>query len=144
MALMRYDPFREFDRLAEQFFGTTARAPWMPMDAVRRADRVELRFDLPGVAPDAIDVSVERNVLTVKAERSWWPEEGDEVLARERPQGTYTRQVFLGEALDTDRLTANYDQGVLTIEVPVAEEAKARKVEITVGESQRLQVTSGS
>ena len=123
-----YDPFREFDRLT--------RSPWMPMDAVRQGDQVELRFDLPGVAPDTIDVDVERNVLTVKAERHWTPENGDHVLARERTQGTFSRQVLLGDALDPERLEAHYDHGVLTVRVPVAEQAKPRKVQIHVGSPQ--------
>src|SRR5213075_2345941 len=97
--LVRYDPFRPFDRPA-------SRRTWMPMDAVRHDQRVELRFDLPGVAPDSIDVEVERNVLTVRAERSWAPAEGAEVLVRERQQGAVTRQVTLGESLDADRLEA--------------------------------------
>jgi HSP20 family protein len=97
---------------------------------------VELRFDLPGVSPDAIDVSVERNVLTVKAERSWIPAEGDEVLARERTHGSWTRQVLLGDALDTEKLNASFDHGVLTVTLPVAEQAKPRKVEINVGDPQ--------
>jgi|SRR5687768_5981206 len=134
--LMRYDPFRELDRFTEGFFGGPGRSPWMPMDAVRRGDHVELRFDLPGVAPDSIDVSVERNVLTVKAERSWIPSEGDEVLARERTHGTWSRQVLLGDALDTETLKAGYDHGVLTLTIPVAERAKPRKVEISVGDPQ--------
>jgi len=143
--LMRYDPFREMDRFTEGFFGGPARAPWMPMDAVRRGDHVELRFDLPGVSPDSIDVSVERNVLTVKAERSWIPSEGDEILARERTQGTWTRQVLLGDALDTDALQAAYDHGVLTLTIPVAERAKPRKVEIAVGQAEpALEVGSNS
>jgi len=91
-----YDAFREFDRVT--------RGSWMPMDAVRQGDQVELRFDLPGVAPDTIDVDVERNVLTVKAERHWAPANGDQVLARERTQGTFSRQVLLGDALDPERL----------------------------------------
>ena len=123
-----YDPFREFDRLT--------RSPWMPMDAERQGDQVELRFDLPGVAPDTIDVDVERNVLTVKAERHWTPENGDHVLARERTQGTFSRQVLLGDALDPERLEAHYDHGVLTVRVPVAEQAKPRKVKIHVGSPQ--------
>jgi HSP20 family protein len=130
MAVLRYDPFREMDRFTEQVFGGQAQTPWMPMDAVRKGDRVEVVFDVPGVDPEAIEVSVERNVLTVKAERSWWPAEGDEILARERSQGTYTRQVMLSEALDTDRLEAHYEHGVLRISVPVAEQAKPRRVEI--------------
>jgi HSP20 family protein len=94
---------------------------------------VTLRFDLPGVSLDSIDLTVERNVLTVKAERTWQPSEGDEVLARERPHGSVTRQVMLGESLETDRLEARYDAGVLTITIPVAEQAKPRKVEIQSG-----------
>ena len=124
--LVRYDPFRTFDRPA-------ARRSWMPMDAVRHDHHVELRFDLPGVSPESIDVEVERNVLTVSAERTWAPAEGAEVLVRERSQGAVTRQVTLGESLDTDRLDASYDAGVLTLSIPVAEQAKPRKVEIHVG-----------
>ncbi|MGH9030964.1 MAG: Hsp20/alpha crystallin family protein, partial [Acidimicrobiia bacterium] len=94
---MRYDPFRELDRFTEGLFGTAARAPWMPMDAVRHDDHVEIHFDLPGVRPDSIDLTVERNVLTVKAERDWFPAEGVEVLTRERTQGAFSRQVLLSE-----------------------------------------------
>jgi HSP20 family protein len=106
------------------------------MDAVRHGDHVELVFDLPGVAPESVDVDVERNVLTVRAERHWAPAEGDQVLARERTQGTFTRQVLLGDALDTERLEAHYDHGVLTVRVPLAEQAKPRKVQIHVGSPQ--------
>jgi HSP20 family protein len=132
--LMRYDPFRELDRYTDQLFGSGSRKAWMPMDAVRKSDGVELHFDLPGVAPDSIDVSVERNVLTVKAERTWFLGEGEEALAKERAHGAFTRQVFLGEALDTERLAARYDHGVLTITIPTAEQAKPRKIEIEVSE----------
>jgi len=133
--LVRYDPFREFDR-------KTSRRQWMPMDAVRHDQRVELRFDLPGIEPDSLDVEVERNVLTVRAERSWTPTEGDEVLAQERPQGSVARQVMLGDALDAERLEATYHAGVLTIAIPVAEQAKARKVEIQQGSKEPLEVAS--
>ena len=124
---MWYDHFRELDRFPRT---------WMPMDAVRRGDHVELVFDLPGVTPESVDVDVERNVLTVRAERHWAPAEGDQVLARERTQGAFTRQVLLGDALDTERLEAHYDHGVLTVRVPVAEQAKPRKVKIHVGSPQ--------
>jgi HSP20 family protein len=140
--LMRYDPFREIDRFTDGLFGNAARAPWMPMDAVRKDDHVEIHFDLPGVDPNSIDLTVERNVLTVKAERQWWPQEGAEVLARERTQGTFSRQVLLGEALDADRVEANYANGVLTVRIPVAEKAKPRKVEIHAGDTQPLEVGS--
>ena len=133
--LVRYDPFRDLDRKA-------SRRQWMPMDAFRHDQSVELRFDLPGIEPTSLDVEVERNVLSVRAERSWIPAEGDEVLAQERPQGTVARQVMLGDSLDTDRLEATYDAGVLSISIPVAEQAKARKVEIQQGSQQPLEVGS--
>jgi HSP20 family protein len=131
--LVRYDPFRDIDR-------KTARRQWMPMDAFRHDQQVELRFDLPGIDLDALDVEVERNVLTVRAERSWRPGDGVEVLAQERAQGAVVRQVMLGDALDTDRLEATYDAGVLTITIPVADQAKPRKVEIHAGSAQPLEV----
>src|SRR5688572_17577584 len=128
--LLRYDPFRELDRFTDGFFNGPDRRTWMPMDAVRKDDLVEIHFDLPGVRPDSIDLTVERNVLTVKAERDWIPAEGAEILARERTHGSWTRQVLLGETLDADRLEASYDHGVLSVRVPVAEQAKPRKVEV--------------
>jgi HSP20 family protein len=103
------------------------------MDAVQHGSSVELRFDLPGVSPDSVDVTVERQVLTVSAERSWTPAEGDTVITRERPDGSVSRQVTLAETLDTDHLEAHFDGGVLTVTIPVAEQAKARKVEIHTG-----------
>jgi HSP20 family protein len=131
--LVRYDPFRQLDRVTDELFNTPRRPQYMPLDAVRRGSTLELRFDLPGVAPESVDVTVERDTLTVRAERSWTPSEGDEVLASERPQGSWTRQVVLGESLDTARLDARYDAGVLTVTIPVAEQAKPRKVEIRTG-----------
>ena len=143
--LLRYDPFRNFDRFAESVFSgpnpnSWGGRSWMPMDAYRHGDRVELVFDLPGVPSDSVEVSVERNVLTVKAERSWIPAEGDEVLARERTHGSWTRQVLLGDGLATDRLEAHYEDGVLRITVPVAEQAKSRTVEITTGTQAPIEV----
>ena len=132
--LMRWDPFRELDRLTEQL---TARPAFrqFPMDAYRRGDQFFVHFDLPGVDPASIELTVERNVLTVKAERDWRPAEGDEVLVAERPRGSFSRQLFLGDTLDGERVQASYDQGVLTLTIPVAERAKARKVEVTSGEA---------
>jgi HSP20 family protein len=131
--LVRYDPFRQLDRVTDEFFNAPRRPSLMPMDAVRHGSTVELRFDLPGVSPESVDLTVERDTLTVRAERSWTPDEGDDVLASERPQGSWTRQVILGESLDTSRLDAHYDTGVLTVTIPVAEQAKPRKVDIHVG-----------
>lgn len=140
---MRFDPFAELDRLAREPFA--ARRPVMPMDAYRRGDRFVVRFDLPGADPDSIDLTVEKNVLTVRAERGWTPEEGDEVLAAERPQGSFARQLFLGETLDSERIEAGYHQGVLTVTIPVAERAKARKVAISGGPSEEpAAVSTGS
>ena len=131
--LMRSDPFRELDRLTQHVLGNGSRTAVMPMDAYRHGDHFVVHLDLPGVDPSNIDLTVEKNVLTVSAERQWQPAEGDQVLASERLQGSFSRQLFLGESLDTDRIEASYDAGVLTVTVPVAEQAKPRKVEINSG-----------
>jgi HSP20 family protein len=130
--LMRFDPFREFDRLTEQLWGGLNR-PAMPMDAYRQGDRFVVHFDLPGVDRDSIEVTVEQNVLNVSAQRAWQPGEDLEVVASERPHGRFSRQLFLGEGLDTDHIEAHYNEGVLTITAPAAEQARARRVEITSG-----------
>jgi HSP20 family protein len=131
--LMRTDPFRELDRLTQQVFGTDgtlARPSVMPMDAWRDGDTFHVEFDLPGVNPDSIDLDVERNVVTVHAER---PARADnaELIAAERPRGVFSRQLVLGDNLDTERIAAAYDAGVLTLRIPVAEQAKPRKISIT-------------
>jgi HSP20 family protein len=131
--LMRTDPFRELDRLTQQVFGTDgtlARPSVMPMDAWRDGDTFHVEFDLPGVNPDSIDLDVERNVVTVQAER---PARADnaELIAAERPRGVFSRQLVLGDNLDTERIAASYDAGVLTLKIPVAEQAKPRKISIT-------------
>lgn len=131
--LLRSDPFRELDRLSEQVFGTRTRPAVMPMDAYREGDRVVVHFDLPGVDPSSIDLTVEKNVLAVSAERRWEPREDQQVVVSERPQGTFRRQLFLGENLDLEHVQANYEHGVLTVTIPLAEKAKPRKVEITTG-----------
>lgn len=142
--LMRTDPFRELDRLTQQFFGTngtTARPAVMPMDAYRSGNDYVVEFDLPGVAPDSIDLDVERNVLTVRAERNPTYEDGAEVQVSERPRGVFSRQLFLGDTLDTDSIKADYDAGVLTLRVPIAEQAKPRKIAISGG-SQAKQINA--
>jgi HSP20 family protein len=128
--VMRFDPFRELDRLTEQVAGTS-RAPSMPMDAYRAGDRFVVHFDLPGVQADDIDLTVEKNVVTVRAERTPPSGEVEEVLVAERPQGVFTRQLFLGEMLDPGRVEADYTQGVLTLTIPVAEQAKPRRVQVS-------------
>lgn len=135
--LMRTDPFRELDRLTQQFFGangTRTRPAAMPMDAYRSGAEYVVRFDLPGVAPDSIDLDVERNVLTVRAERRPEATEGVEYQVSERPRGVFSRQLFLGDNLDTDRIQAGYEAGVLTLRIPVTERAKPRKIAISAGD----------
>lgn len=131
--LMRTDPFREMDRLAQQVFGqygTMARPSGMPMDAWREGDTFHVEFDLPGVDPKSIDLDVERNVVTVRAERPARASDA-ELLAAERPRGVFSRQLVLGDNLDTEHITASYDAGVLTLQIPVAERAKPRKITIS-------------
>jgi HSP20 family protein len=133
MMLMRTDPFRELDRLSQQVFGTngtSARPAVMPMDAWRDGDTFHVEFDLPGIDLDSIDLDVERNVVTVKAERPLRASDA-ELLAAERPRGVFSRQLMLGDNLDTEHITASYDAGVLTLQIPVAEKAKPRKITIT-------------
>jgi len=141
---VRFDPFRELDRMAAEF--SAPARPWqMPMDAYRRGDAFVVHLDVPGVDPGTIDLTVEQNTLTVTGERAWPRAEGDEVVIIERPQGAFSRQLLLGESLDTDRIAARYDQGVLTITIPVAEQSKARKVEIAHGsEPQIIDTTSAA
>jgi HSP20 family protein len=129
--LMRADPFHELDRLTQQVFGTTTRPAVMPMDAWREGDSFVVEFDLPGVNLDSVDVDVERNVLTVRAERGGSAGENAELVASERPRGVFSRQLILGENLDTDNVTASYSAGVLRLQIPVAEKARPRKIEIT-------------
>jgi len=142
--LMRTDPFREFDRIAQQVFGTpgtAARPSVMPMDAWRDGDRFRVEFDLPGVDSDSIDIDVERNVVTIKAERPM-RDESLEMVASERPRGIFSRQLVLGENLDTEHITANYDAGVLTLSIPVAEAAKPRKISITSKAKERQAIAA--
>ena len=131
--LLRFDPFREFEREFERLSSNALRSTTMAMDAWRGDDRFFVNIDLPGVDPSTIDLTVEKNVLTVSAERVWQRGEEDQVLVAERPHGHFSRQLFLGEGLNADGIEARYEHGVLTITVPVAEQAKPRKVEVTTG-----------
>ncbi|WAM20069.1 Hsp20/alpha crystallin family protein [Rhodococcus sp. JS3073] len=139
--LMRTDPFRDLDRLTQQILGTAARPAVMPMDARREDDRFVVEFDLPGVNADSLDLDVDKNTLTVRAERSAL-DENREMVAAERPRGVFSRQLFLGENLDADKIEANYDAGVLRLTIPVAEKAKPRKIEISSGHSEKKAVTA--
>ncbi|BBU23851.1 Hsp20/alpha crystallin family protein [Mycobacterium xenopi] len=130
MVLMRTDPFRDFDRWTQQILGTAARPAVMPMDAWREGDTFIVEFDLPGVKADSLDLDVERNVLTVRAERPDL-DQNREMVSAERPRGVFSRQLFLGENLDTDKIEASYHDGVLRLTIPVAEQAKPRRIEIS-------------
>jgi HSP20 family protein len=145
MMLMRSDPFRELDRLLEGPASGAARsARAFPMDAYQRGDEVVLLFDLPGVDPQSIDLTVDQHVLTVRAQREREIAEGDEVLAAERPHGTFIRRVFLGDTLDTTRVNAEYHDGVLRLTIPVAERAKPRKIEVAANGHQEHPVAAGT
>ena len=146
--LLRFDPFQTFDRLSRELFSypgwTGSGSGWMPMDAWRRGDVVEVAFDLPGIDPGSVDLTVEQNILTVKAERRWQPEEGVAYFVRERPQGTFTRQIVLSDAVDLDKVEARYENGVLFVTAPVAETAKPHRFEIKAGNGHGRQITAGS
>lgn len=139
--MLRFDPLRELDRFARE---TRDRTPSvMAFDAVRNEDAVTLYFDVPGVSAEDLDVNVDRNQLTITAERVWQSGD-DEILVSERPQGTFTRRVMLSDSLDTDKLEANLDEGVLTVTIPVAEQSKPRKIDVSTGsqESDSIDVSS--
>ncbi|MEV4573866.1 Hsp20/alpha crystallin family protein [Nonomuraea jabiensis] len=141
MQLTSIDPFfqefeRQFDRLARQAFGTEGTV--MPMDGLRRDDDVLLRFDLPGIDQDSIEVTVDRGVLSVTARREEEVAENERLFVRERPMGSFTRRVYLSEHLDSEKIDAGYANGVLTVRIPVLERAKPRKVEIQRGETKAI------
>jgi HSP20 family protein len=134
--LMRTDPFRELDRFTQQALGTAARPAVMPMDAWREGDAFFVEFDLPGINRDSLDLDIERNVVTVRAERPA-VDPNREMLATERPRGIFSRQLVLGDNLDTERIEASYQEGVLRLRIPVAERAKPRKITIGRGDAHR-------
>lgn len=138
MTSLRFDPFRDFDRLAAEVFGTARTPSPMPMDCLRTSDRFVCRFDLPGIDQDSLEVSAENNTLTVRAERTRHDPEQARYLVSERPAGVYSRQLVLGDGLAVDNIKAEYHDGVLTVTIPVAEQAKPRKIEITRGDNSAI------
>ncbi|MGW7456001.1 Hsp20/alpha crystallin family protein [Streptomyces sp. NPDC054787] len=141
--LMRTDPFRELDRLTQQVLGSASRSAALPLDAFRQGDSFVVELDLPGVDPGSIALDVDQNVLNVKAERRTTASGDDsDVLIAERPSGTFSRQLFLGETLDTDRIEASYEAGVLRLTLPVAERVKPRKIEIRAGEGSHKEINA--
>jgi len=129
--VMRYDPFSQIDRLTQQLAGRLQETrATMPMDAYRRGDQLVVHFDLPGVATDSIEVTAEQGTLTVHAERGWDPQPDDQLIANERQQGSFTRELLLGEHLDVERMQADYEDGVLTLTIPVAPAAQPRRIQV--------------
>ena len=149
MQTLRFDPFRDLDRLAAEVFGAARTPSLMPMDCLRTGDQFVVRFDLPGIDAESLDVSAENQTLTVRAERTRHDPEGSTYLVSERPSGTYHRQLVLGDGLAVDQIKAEYRDGVLTLTIPVAEQAKPRKIEImrggnaTVGSHEGHKMISG-
>jgi HSP20 family protein len=143
--LMRFDPFREIDRVT-QSLGSQAGAnrPLMALDAYREGDRFVVHLDLPGVDPNDIDLTVEKNVLTVSAERRWDTDDDQQIVVSERPQGTFSRQLFLGDSLDADRVEAACENGVMTITIPVSEQAKPRRIEVASGNGGRTAIDANA
>jgi HSP20 family protein len=145
VTLMRFDPFREFDRIMEQNFASGARVPRsMPMTARRRGDTFLVELDMPGVSMDDVELTVERNVVTIRARRSGDRQDGDEVIIDERPYGEYSRQLFLGDNLDPDGLTADLRDGVLHLTIPVSEASKPRQIPVQSSSSESSGTSSES
>jgi HSP20 family protein len=130
---LRFDPFRDLDRLAAEVLGTARTPALIPMDCLRTTDQFVCRFDLPGIDVDSLEVSAENNMLTVRAERNRRDPEDTTYLVSERPSGVYSRQLVLGNGLAVDSITADYSDGVLTLTIPVADQAKPRKIQIGRG-----------
>jgi HSP20 family protein len=143
MQALRFDPFRDFDRLAAEVFGTARTPSLMPMDCLRSGEQFVVRFDLPGIDADSLEVSAENNTLTVRAERRRHDPEGSTYLVSERPSGLYSRQLVLGDGLAVDNIRADYRDGVLTLTIPVAEQAKPRKIEISRAEATAVRSHEG-
>jgi HSP20 family protein len=144
MALMRFDPFRELDRLADQALAPARTLRPMPMEALRRGDEFIVALDLPGVDPNDVDLTVERNVVEVRARRQSIRQDGDEVIVNERPHGEFNRQLFLGDNLDANKLSARIDRGVLILTIPVSESSKPRKVHVGAAGEDRQAISTES
>jgi HSP20 family protein len=143
MQTLRFDPFRDFDRLAAEVFGTARTPSLMPMDCLRTGEAFVCRFDLPGIDANSLEVSAENYTLTVRAERHRQDPEDSVYLVSERPSGAYSRQLVLGDGLNVDSIQADYRDGVLTLTIPVAEQAKPRKIEITRGQASAIDSHEG-
>jgi HSP20 family protein len=135
MTILRFDPFRDLDRLTHQLASGVRTPALMPMDAWKSGDAYHVALDLPDVDPASIDLTVERNSLTVQAQRQPAFGEADQVLVAERPQGSFTRQLVLGEGLDIDQVRADYANGVLRLTIPVKQSSQPRRIEVQTEQS---------
>jgi HSP20 family protein len=144
MTLLRFDPFAGFERLTQQMMADRQGPRPIPMSALRSGDQVVANFDLPGVRPEEVDITIERNVVTIRAERRPAYQEGDELIVDERPYGLFTRQVFLGDSLDLDTMTADYARGELRLTIPVSEKAKPRRIELQASDQEPQQITANA
>jgi HSP20 family protein len=126
-----FDPFREFDRLAGSFFDRPMGPRLMPMDLYKDGDTYVLTADLPGIDPGSVDIDVDGQLLTIRAQRTLASGDGVKWLTRERQGGTFLRQLSLGQGIDTERITADYSNGVLSITIPMSEKAKPRKIAVS-------------
>ena len=147
MSVMRFepfgDPFRGLDRLTSQLVSGRRTPMGMPMDVWQADDGYHVALDLPGIDPGSVEITCERNVLTIRAERRAEYEEGHNVLLAERPQGSFTRQMQVGEALDTGKVAATYDNGVLKLTIPMAEAAQPRRIEVQTRGGGKQQLSTG-
>jgi len=145
MSVLRFDPFgdpfRQMDRLTSQLLSGTRTPLGMPMDVWQAGDGFHVSLDLPGVDPDSVDITTERNMLTITAERRAEYQEGQNVLIAERTQGTFTRQLQLGDTVDTENIQASYGDGVLHLTIPITQAAQPRRVQVRIDSSGERKVT---
>jgi HSP20 family protein len=137
---MTFDPFTELDRLAGTLLGTQQGPKFMPVDLYREGDQYVLNADMPGLDPGSVDIDVDGQLLTIRARRTAEVRDGVSWLVQERPNGSYLRQFSLGEGINADKIAAHYDNGVLSILLPVSERAKPRKIEVQSGVPQTQSV----
>jgi HSP20 family protein len=131
---MSFDPFSELDRLAGTLLGTAQGPKFMPVDLYRDGDQYVLNADMPGIDPGSVDIDVDGQLLTIRAERTAGARSNVKWLAQERPHGSYLRQFSVGEGIDSEKISAHYDNGVLSLLIPVSERAKPRKIEVSTGD----------
>ena len=143
--MANHDPFRDLDRVASALFDGAHRGPRrMPMDLYRDGDHYVLTADLPGIDPGSVDIDVDGQLLTIRAERTLAAGEGVKWITREREAASFLRQLSLGQGVDTERISASYVNGVLSVTIPVSEKAKPRKIAVETGEGSESGTSAAS